>query len=141
MAQLFTAYLFLCVHNQDALADQRDRYKTGTCSSSFAQRVKITKPSLNRYDLISLLSFHASPTSPCIQTGLSLPPTWCRSRTATVPSWSLDFQGPQKMEFLKYIGEGAHAHVFKVRILGQIYALKFASAFEAATARCQLTPV
>ncbi|KAI8666918.1 hypothetical protein NCS56_00826700 [Fusarium sp. Ph1] len=52
-----------------------------------------------------------------------------------------DFQIPQKMGFLEYIGEGAHAHVFKVRILGQIYALKLASALEAATARYQLTLV
>ncbi|KAK0612337.1 kinetochore Sim4 complex subunit FTA2-domain-containing protein [Bombardia bombarda] len=35
-----------------------------------------------------------------------------------------DFQGPQQIEFLEYIGEGLHAHVFKIRILGQIYALK-----------------
>lgn len=35
-----------------------------------------------------------------------------------------DFQGPQKIEFLEYIGEGSHSHVFKVQILGGIYALK-----------------
>ncbi|KEZ41065.1 hypothetical protein SAPIO_CDS7118 [Scedosporium apiospermum] len=35
-----------------------------------------------------------------------------------------DFQGPQKIEFLDYLGEGLHAHVLKVKILGQIYALK-----------------
>ncbi|KAG6006876.1 hypothetical protein E4U21_006595 [Claviceps maximensis] len=35
-----------------------------------------------------------------------------------------DFQGPQKIEFIDYIGQGLHAHVFKVKILGQIYALK-----------------
>ncbi|EMR67738.1 hypothetical protein UCREL1_5255 [Eutypa lata UCREL1] len=35
-----------------------------------------------------------------------------------------DFQGPQKIEFLGILGEGLHAIVFKVRILGQIYALK-----------------
>lgn len=38
-----------------------------------------------------------------------------------------DFQGPQKIEFLGHIGEGSHAQVFKVRILGQIYALKVVS--------------
>ncbi|KAI0535861.1 kinetochore Sim4 complex subunit FTA2-domain-containing protein [Xylaria digitata] len=37
---------------------------------------------------------------------------------------SFDFQGPQKIEFLEYLGEGLHAHVFKVKILGQVYALK-----------------
>ncbi|KAJ8131268.1 hypothetical protein O1611_g2357 [Lasiodiplodia mahajangana] len=35
-----------------------------------------------------------------------------------------DFQGPQKIEFLERIGEGLHSHVFKVKILGEIYALK-----------------
>ncbi|KAI1167140.1 kinetochore Sim4 complex subunit FTA2-domain-containing protein [Nemania serpens] len=35
-----------------------------------------------------------------------------------------DFQGPQNIEFLEKAGEGLHAIVFKVRILGQIYALK-----------------
>ncbi|KAI0116470.1 kinetochore Sim4 complex subunit FTA2-domain-containing protein [Nemania sp. FL0031] len=35
-----------------------------------------------------------------------------------------DFQGPQKIEFLERVGEGLHAHVFKVKILGKIYALK-----------------
>ncbi|KAJ2977150.1 hypothetical protein NQ176_g4539 [Zarea fungicola] len=35
-----------------------------------------------------------------------------------------DFQGPQKIEFIDYIGEGMHAHVFKIKIRGQIYALK-----------------
>lgn len=38
-----------------------------------------------------------------------------------------DFQGPQKIEFLDYIGEGIHAHVFKIKILGQIHALKLVS--------------
>ncbi|KAK9445254.1 hypothetical protein VB005_00362 [Metarhizium brunneum] len=37
---------------------------------------------------------------------------------------AFDFQGPQKIEFLEYLGEGSHAHVFKIKILGQIYALK-----------------
>ncbi|KAG5928424.1 hypothetical protein E4U42_000674 [Claviceps africana] len=34
------------------------------------------------------------------------------------------FEGPQKIEFLDYLGEGLHAHVFKVIISGKIYALK-----------------
>ncbi|KAK0618221.1 kinetochore Sim4 complex subunit FTA2-domain-containing protein [Bombardia bombarda] len=32
--------------------------------------------------------------------------------------------GPQRIEFLKYLGEGSHAHVFEVKIRGQLYALK-----------------
>lgn len=36
-----------------------------------------------------------------------------------------DFRGsPQQIEFLELVGEGLHAYVFKVRIFGQIYALK-----------------
>jgi hypothetical protein len=35
-----------------------------------------------------------------------------------------DFQGSQQIEFLDYLGEGLHSHVIKVKILGQIYALK-----------------
>ncbi|KAJ8114158.1 hypothetical protein ONZ43_g4967 [Nemania bipapillata] len=35
-----------------------------------------------------------------------------------------NFQGPQKIEFLEILGEGQHAIVFKVKMLGQIYALK-----------------
>ncbi|KAF3059473.1 hypothetical protein GL218_04564 [Daldinia childiae] len=35
-----------------------------------------------------------------------------------------DFQGPQEIEFLECIGDGSHSYVFKVKILGQIYALK-----------------
>ncbi|KAH7134040.1 kinetochore Sim4 complex subunit FTA2-domain-containing protein [Dactylonectria macrodidyma] len=35
-----------------------------------------------------------------------------------------DFQGPQKIEFLEYLGEGLHSHVVKVKVHGQIYALK-----------------
>ncbi|EMR71838.1 hypothetical protein UCREL1_1113 [Eutypa lata UCREL1] len=35
-----------------------------------------------------------------------------------------NFQGPQKIEFLEHLGEGLYAHVFKVKILGKIYALK-----------------
>jgi len=38
-----------------------------------------------------------------------------------------DFQGPQKIEFLEHLDEGLHAHVFKVRILGCVYALKVVS--------------
>lgn len=38
-----------------------------------------------------------------------------------------DFQGPQKIEFLGIAGEGTHAIVIKVKILGQIYALKVVS--------------
>lgn len=35
-----------------------------------------------------------------------------------------DFQGTQTIKFLEHVGEGLHAHVFKVQIRGQIYALK-----------------
>lgn len=35
-----------------------------------------------------------------------------------------DFQGPQQIEFLDHLGHGLHSHVVKVKILGQIYALK-----------------
>ncbi|KIH94906.1 hypothetical protein SPBR_03732 [Sporothrix brasiliensis 5110] len=35
-----------------------------------------------------------------------------------------DFEGPQKIEFLNYLGGGLHSHVLKVRIKGQDYALK-----------------
>ncbi|KAK4068296.1 uncharacterized protein Triagg1_7539 [Trichoderma aggressivum f. europaeum] len=35
-----------------------------------------------------------------------------------------DFQGPQTIKFLEHAGQGLHAHVFKVDIRGQIYALK-----------------
>lgn len=38
-----------------------------------------------------------------------------------------DFQGPQKIEFLEYLGWGLHSHVFKVKVLGKIYALKLVS--------------
>lgn len=38
-----------------------------------------------------------------------------------------DFQGPQEIEFLEYLGEGAHSHVVKVRIRSEIYALKLVS--------------
>ncbi|KAK7428378.1 hypothetical protein QQZ08_005135 [Neonectria magnoliae] len=39
-----------------------------------------------------------------------------------------DFQGAQAIEFLDYLGEGLHAYAFKVRIRGQIYALKLVGA-------------
>lgn len=35
-----------------------------------------------------------------------------------------DFKGPQSIEFLEYLGYGQHSHVFKVQILGTVYALK-----------------
>ncbi|KAH6981826.1 kinetochore Sim4 complex subunit FTA2-domain-containing protein [Ilyonectria sp. MPI-CAGE-AT-0026] len=35
-----------------------------------------------------------------------------------------DFQGPQQIEFLEFLGEGLHSYVFKVKIMGTIYALK-----------------
>lgn len=38
-----------------------------------------------------------------------------------------DFLGPQQIEFLEYIGEGLHAHIVKVKILGREYALKLVS--------------
>lgn len=37
---------------------------------------------------------------------------------------AFDFKGPQDIEFLDYLGEGLHAHVIKVKIMGQKYALK-----------------
>lgn len=40
---------------------------------------------------------------------------------------AFDFQGPQQIEFLEYLGEGLHAHVVKVSIKGQEYALKLVS--------------
>lgn len=39
-----------------------------------------------------------------------------------------DFKGPQNIEFLENVGEGLHAIVLKIRIGGQIYALKVVSA-------------
>lgn len=38
-----------------------------------------------------------------------------------------DFLGPQKINFLEYLGQGLHSFVFKVEILGHIYALKLVS--------------
>ncbi|EPE03319.1 hypothetical protein F503_02057 [Ophiostoma piceae UAMH 11346] len=37
---------------------------------------------------------------------------------------AFDFQGPQDIEFLEYLGEGLHSHVLRVKIKGQEYALK-----------------
>ncbi|KAG7292935.1 hypothetical protein NEMBOFW57_002980 [Staphylotrichum longicolle] len=37
---------------------------------------------------------------------------------------AFDFHGPQEIEFLEHLGEGGHSHVFKVNILGCVYALK-----------------
>ncbi|KAG5952846.1 hypothetical protein E4U53_007778 [Claviceps sorghi] len=59
-------------------------------------------------------------------------PDWPQSPADLVPLPQCDgpklkpfpFQGPQSIQFLDYIGGGLHAHVFKVMILGQIYALK-----------------
>lgn len=34
------------------------------------------------------------------------------------------FNGPQKIKFLDFVGEGSHSYVFKVEIHGKIYALK-----------------
>ncbi|KAG5979181.1 hypothetical protein E4U55_005472 [Claviceps digitariae] len=59
-------------------------------------------------------------------------PDWPRSDADLVPLPLCEgpklkpfpFQGPQEIEFIDYIGEGSHAHVFKVRIYEQIYALK-----------------
>lgn len=59
-------------------------------------------------------------------------PDWPESHADLIPLPQCDgpklkpfnFQGPQKIEFLEYLGEGLHAHVFKVKILGHIYALK-----------------
>ncbi|KAI0554208.1 kinetochore Sim4 complex subunit FTA2-domain-containing protein [Xylaria curta] len=59
-------------------------------------------------------------------------PDWPRTDADLVPLprcdgpklQPFDFGGPQAIEFLEYVGEGLHAHVFKVAIRGQIYALK-----------------
>lgn len=40
---------------------------------------------------------------------------------------AFDFQGPQQIEFLDRLGSGIHSIVFRVKIRGQIYALKLAS--------------
>ncbi|ATY61646.1 hypothetical protein A9K55_009367 [Cordyceps militaris] len=59
-------------------------------------------------------------------------PGWPRSSDDLVPLPNcdgpklepFDFHGPQKIEFLEYIGEGLHAHVVKVQIRNRIYAVK-----------------
>ena len=59
-------------------------------------------------------------------------PDWPKSAADLVPLplcdgpklKAFDFQGPQKIEFLEYLGSGQHSHVFKVNILGCVYALK-----------------
>ncbi|KAK4145150.1 uncharacterized protein C8A04DRAFT_36070 [Dichotomopilus funicola] len=59
-------------------------------------------------------------------------PDWPRSREDLVPLPQCDgpklnpfkFDGNPSIEFLDYLGEGLHAHVFKVRMDNQIYALK-----------------
>ena len=38
-----------------------------------------------------------------------------------------DYRGPQKVKFLDHLGEGLHAHVFKVEIKKRMYALKLVS--------------
>lgn len=38
-----------------------------------------------------------------------------------------DFQGPQNIEFLAYLGAGLHSHVVKVKIKNKEYALKLVS--------------
>lgn len=40
-----------------------------------------------------------------------------------------DFHGSQKIDFLEFLGEGLHSFVFKVNILGRVYALKLVSSF------------
>ncbi|KAH9995148.1 kinetochore Sim4 complex subunit FTA2-domain-containing protein [Xylariaceae sp. FL0662B] len=47
-----------------------------------------------------------------------------------------DFQGAQTIEFLEHVGEGLHAHVFKVQIRGQIYALKLVDEISSLTLPC-----
>jgi hypothetical protein len=62
-------------------------------------------------------------------------PDWPRSEADLVPLprcdgpklEPFDFKGPQQIEFLEYLGDGLHSQVLKVKILGQIYALKLVS--------------
>ncbi len=62
-------------------------------------------------------------------------PDWPKSAADLVPLPQcdgpklkpFDFHGPQKIEFPEHVGEGAHAKVFKVRILERVYALKVVS--------------
>ena len=74
-------------------------------------------------------------------------PDWPRSPADLVPLphcggpklKPFDFQGPQKIEFLDHVGEGLHAHVFKVSILGRVYALKLVSDSQCAC-MCKSSP-
>lgn len=52
-----------------------------------------------------------------------------------------DFQGPQQIEFLDHLGQGLHSHVVKVKILGQIYALKLVSLIWKSNLRGQASTV
>lgn len=62
-------------------------------------------------------------------------PKWPESDADLVPLPNIpgpklkpfDFGGPQNIEFLDYLGEGRDVMVFKVKILGQVYALKVVS--------------
>lgn len=38
-----------------------------------------------------------------------------------------DFQGPQAIEFIDLLGRGVHSEVYRVKIFGQMYALKLVS--------------
>ncbi|KIW12249.1 hypothetical protein PV08_09525 [Exophiala spinifera] len=59
-------------------------------------------------------------------------PDWPESDADLVPLPQCDgpklkpfkFSGPRKIEFVDYVGGGAHSQVFKVKIEGEIYALK-----------------
>ncbi|KAL8377983.1 hypothetical protein RB595_008596 [Gaeumannomyces hyphopodioides] len=59
-------------------------------------------------------------------------PDWPRSDADLVPLpqcegpklKAFDFGGPQSIEFLELLGEGIHGVVFKVKMRGQLYALK-----------------
>lgn len=62
-------------------------------------------------------------------------PDWPESAADLVPLPQCDgpklkpfvFQGPQKIDFFEYTGEGSHEHVFKANIQGQIYVPKLVS--------------
>lgn len=65
-------------------------------------------------------------------------PDWPKSAADLVPLppcdgpklKAFDFRGPQQIKFLECIGGGAHSVVFKVSILGEIYALKVVSGIQ-----------
>jgi hypothetical protein len=71
--------------------------------------------------------------------GFTMYPDWPDSAADLIPLPRCDgpklkpfaFQCPQKMEFLDYLGEGSHAHVFKIKIQGQTYALTLESKLQA----------